>query len=419
MAKINKIGLNNSEIKILIKKFGVKSLDEVKIEMLKLLKENLKKGLTDVRQSWKITYKIWDVIICVIVADFASVYDWEEIQDFVQIHYKWFKSFLQMTGGVPSAQTFERIFSLIKHEELEKILIDFYQRVLLNVLMNRDIENIDGRVSRGSARNKTDYHDKERPLNVLNVYSNNYGICLASEKIDEKTNEIPTIPTILKRINVKGNIITWDALNTQTANVKTVIDGKGDYVAPIKGNQGNFYNDLIQYFDDKALETIIAGKLQTAYLKQVEKSHSAIITYEYFQTEDVDWYFDKKSWQGLKSIGLVKKTTVKNGKTIVEIRYYISSLHIDILDFAKAIRLHWSVENKLHWHLDFTFKQDGNTTKNKDALMNLEIVNKFTLATLNKIKPRFSNISIKRMRNYITNDFENSFMELLCFLALA
>ena len=413
--KGNKYNIENKDIKFLLNKFGVNSLEEVKTCILKRLKENLKNGIVDKRQEGKITYKIWDIIICVIIANFASVFDWEEIHDFVEVHYKWFKSFLQMTGGIPSAQTYERVFSLIDHEELENILVQFYTEIIFNIVLNKDLKCIDGRVSRGSARNETDYNEKEKPLNVLNVCSNSYGICLASEMIDEKTNEIPTI---LERLNIKNSIITWDALNTQTENIKAVVEGKGDYVVPTKGNQGNFYKDLIDYFDDKKLEEIKAGKTQSAYMKYTEKNHSAFITYEYFQTEDTKWYFDRDKWKKLNSIGMVRKTIEKNEKISIEERYYISSLFLDI-EFSNAIRNHWSVENKLHWHLDFTFKQDKNTTKNKDALMNLEIVNKFTLAILNKVKPDYNNISLKRIRNILTHNFEDNFMTLLCFLALS
>ena len=250
------------------------------------------------------------------------------------------------------------------------------------------------------------------------MYSNKYDICLASEEIDDKTNEIPTIKEILVRTNIHNCIITWDALNTQTENVKAVIDGKGDYVVPIKGNQGNFYNDLIEYFDEKKQEEIIAGNTKSSYLKYNEKSHSSIIVYEYFQTSDVDWYFDKDKWTGLKSIGMVKKTITKNNVTTVEYRYYISSLNINITDFSNAIRNHWSVENKLHFHLDFTFREDANTTKNKDALMNLQIINKFTLGVLNKVKPYYNNISLKKIRKTITFNFEKNFITMLCYLAL-
>ena len=236
--------------------------------------------------------------------------------------------------------------------------------------------------------------------------------------IDEKSNEMHATEDILDKINIKNAIVTWDALNTQTFNVKKVIEKGGDYVVPIKANQGNFYKDLVDYFDIQEQEAIIAGKINTAYIKQVEKSHSSIITYEYFQTEDVSWYFDKDSWEGLNSIGMVKKTINKNGNQIVEIRYYISSLYIDIINFSKAIRMHWSVENKLHWHLDFTFKEDDNSTVNKQALMNLQLINKFTLAVLNRVKPFYKKLSLKKIRTKISFDFENEFMNLLIFLAL-
>ena len=285
--------------------------------------------------------------------------------------------------------------------------------------LEKDIINLDGRVSKGSSRQETEYQDKMKPLNVLNAYSNKYGICLASEMIEEKSNEIPTIPEILKRFKVKGNIITWDALNTQTDNVKAVVELKGDYVIPIKGNQSNFYNDLIDYFDEKKLETIKAGNSKSAYLDYYEKRECQSIHYEYYQTTDVNWYFDKKKWEKLNSIGVVKKTIDDGNKAKIEMRYYISSLFCNIDLFSKAIRNHWSVENKLHWHLDFTFKQDSNTTSNKMALMNLELINKFCLAILNRVKPFYDNISLKRIRKRISYNFEKSLINLMCYLSLS
>lgn len=245
-----------------------------------------------------------------------------------------------MAGGIPCAKTYERVFSILDSKEIETIFNDFIMSFSLDNHTQKDIIDIDGRVTRGSSRNATLYHEKIKPLNVLNAYSNNYGICLASEQIDDKTNEIPTIPEILKRFNVKGNIITWDALNTQTTNIEAVIDLKGDYVVPIKGNQGNFYNDLIIYFDEKRLETIKAGNSKSEYLGYYEKRGSNSIHYEYYQTSDVKWYFDKEKWKELNSVGVVKKT-IDNGKEIkVEYRYYISSLFVNVELFSRAIRNH-------------------------------------------------------------------------------
>lgn len=399
----------------LLKSFGVERMDDVEAAVLKHFKECLKK-VTDVRQQWKISYKIWDIICYVVIANFSDVYDWEEIADFVEMKKDFFKKFLKMTGGVPSPQTIERVFSLINPKELENILNEFLLNYINSNPLEKEIINFDGRVDRGSSRNKTEYSEKTKPLNCLNAYSNNYGICIGTEMIEDKTNEIPTIPILLDRLNVKDTIITWDALNTQTTNVKKVTDCKADYVVPIKGNQKNFYEDLKLYFNDKKLETIIAGNIHSTYKKELEKSHSAMIIYEYFQTEDVSWYQDKNSWSKLHSIGLVKKTTIKNGETNIEERYYISSLFLNIELFSKAIRNQWSVENKLHWHLDFTFREDKNTTVNKKALMNLQLVNKFTLAVLNKVKHFYEDISLKRIRNIISLDFEKQFIYLLYYL---
>ncbi len=330
--------------------------------IIKLLKKKMQ-SITDYRQKSKTSYKLWDILVCVILASLANNETWYEIHDFIDIHYSWLKQFLKLTGGIPTRQTIERVISLVNKRELEETLTDFFKCITTLNTNEKDILNIDGRVDCGSSRHETLVNKEVSPLNSLNVYSNNYGICLASEMIDDKTNEIPNVPVILSRLNIKDTIITWDALNTQVENIKTVVSLGGDYVVPIKANQGNFYNNLVLYFDEKKLETIIAGNTKSSYYKEIEKSHSSVITYEYFQTSDVSWYFDIEKWEGISTLGLVKKTTENAKGKSVEIRYYISSLDIDINLFAKAIRNHWSVENKLHWHLDFTFREDDNTTR--------------------------------------------------------
>lgn len=414
-----RLNITNVQKKYLFKILGIDKIEDIDIAILKRLKEKIKK-LTDVRQKGKICYKLWDIVMCVIIANFTGIESWDDIVDFVVFKYDWLRKFLKMTGGIPDAQTYERVISLIDSRELEDMLTDFFFEITQDNSQEEEMLNIDGRVSRGSSRSTTNYRkEKTKPLNVLSVYSNKYGICLASEKIDDKTNEIPTIPIILERLNIKGVIITWDALNTQKENIKCVIDKLGDYVVPVKGNHETFYKDLELYFDEKKIETIIAGNTATAYLRIEEKSHSSFITYEYFQTSDVDWYYDKESWKGLKSIGLVRKTIVKNNQTKVEMRYYISSLNVDIKNFSNAIRNQWSVENKLHWHLDFTFREDKNTTANKQALMNLQLINKFCLAILERVKPFYNNISLRRIRNKTTLDVEKEFANILCYLLLS
>ena len=401
-------------IEKLLTKYEV-SLDELNYDALKQFKEKVK-ALSDTRQKGKVKYKIWDIVVVSFLAILGNCNDWEEIREFAIAKKNWLRNFLMLTGGIPSAITYKRTFSIIKSEELENICVLFAQDVLKLFSSERDIMNIDGKVDNGSKRNENDIRDKVKSLNVLNIYSNNLGLCVASEKIEDKTNEITTIPKILERINVKGNIITWDALNTQKSNVEKVVNLKGDYVVPIKLNQENFYNDLVLYFNDKQLEIIKANGTGNSYIKKIEKSHSSTITYEYFQTEDISWYYDLKSWKGVKSFGVVKKTTDKNKNKTVEFRYYISSSYIDIETFSNAIRQHWSVENKLHWHLDFTFKQDNNSTMDKNALFNLQILKKLSLAFLNDVK-RIYNRSLRLIRFKLSLSYETEILRFFNILA--
>lgn len=416
------------------KKLNIKSFKDVDVAIFKRLKEELKK-LKDTRNKNMIIYKLWDVVICVIIASFADNNDWDEIHEFVEDNYEWFKSFLQMTGGIPKANSYERIMSLVDTNELNNILIDFYKTITFEFNPEVNTLNIDGRVNNGSKRNSTMMSAEIKPLNCLNVYSNKYGYCIDTIQIDDKTNEIPTVETLIKGTNLNGVIVTWDALNTQTKNVEAVINAHGDYILPIKGNQGTFYQDLIDYFNTEKCEEIIAGNLESAYLTYTEKSHSSFIKYECFQTSDIKWYSKLNEWKGIKSFGLVRKTitkkekvknTRKNAKkeqveklvTTTENRYYISSRQVNIQEFNLVTRGHWQIENKVHWHLDFTFCQDDNKTLNKKALKNLEVIHKFNLAILDRVKPRYKR-SLKKIRKHLTNNIKEFFNEFLCYLLLS
>lgn len=266
--------LSRSEISYIKKKLNVKKIQDIDIAILKELKEKLK-NLKDTRNKNRITYKLWDIIMCVILASFAFWNDWEDIHMFVVDNYSWLKSFLQMTSGIPTADSYERIISLVDKNELNSILIDFFNSLVKNLSPEVELLNFDGRVNNGSKRNLTALNESKSPLNCLNCYSNKYGYCIENVPIDDKTNEIPTIETLINGMNLKGIIATWDALNSQTKNVKTVINVGGDYIIPIKANQGNFYNDLALYFNKDRCDMIIAGNTQSSYKVEYEKSEAA------------------------------------------------------------------------------------------------------------------------------------------------
>ena len=425
--------LNRREKEYIKKKLGITRVQDIDIAILKELKEALKK-IKDSRNKNMIIYKLWDVVICIILASFANCDDWEDIHTFVEDNYDWLKSFLQMTGGIPKASSYERIISLVDKDELNMILFDFFKSLIRKLNPDIKLRNFDGRVNNGSKRNNTILNEEKTPLNCLNCYDNEYGYCIETVPINDKTNEIPTIETLIKGMDLTGVIATWDALNTQTKNVKAVINAGGDYIIPIKANQETFYNDLVLYFDNKRCEEIIAGSSNSVYYTENEKSHSSFIKYEYFQTSDINWYSKLSDWEGIQSFGLVRKTITKKAKvknerknakkktiekivTTTECRYYISSKQVNIKEFSIATRQHWAVENKIHWHLDFTFRQDNNTTTNKKALLNLEIIHKFVLAVLSRAKPKY-NLSLRHIRKHLSNNFKEFLPELFCYLML-
>ena len=390
-------------------------IKEIEISKLKELKEK-SMMLKDERQKGKVIYKIWDIVVVVILAVLADCNEWEEIADYARDEKDFLKKFLKLTGGIPTAKTYERVISLIDSQELNKIFVDFIKDIqFMDDIYFKDILSFDGKVDKGSSRKKGYIVEETKPLNVLNVYSDKLQMCIDQEMIEEKTNEITAIPDVIKRLDLTNVICTWDALNTQKDNVKAVTSKGGDYCVALKANQGNFYKDVQDYFDEDRLLIIESG-YEGAYQLTREKNHEAVITYEYYQTEKVNWYPDIKLWEGLKSIGLVKKTIDQSdGTRVEEKRYYISSLLLDISVFSNAIRKHWNVENKLHWQMDFTFKSDDNTTMNKKALFNLQIIKKFCLTILNEVKKE-KNKSLKRIRKDIARNVEKETIEIFKLL---
>ena len=386
-------------------------IEEIEKEKLKELKEKAM-ILKDERQKGKITYKVWDIVVVTILAVLADCNEWEEIADYAKDKKDFLKTFLKLTGGVPSSKTYERVISILDSNELNKIFVEFIKDIqFMEEKYFKDILSFDGKVDKGSARNQGTIVKETKPLNVLNVYSDKLQMCIEQEMIEEKTNEITAIPEVIKRLDLTNVICTWDALNTQKENIKAVISKGGDYCVALKRNQGNFYQDIEDYFDEDRL-CIIESGYEGGYQLSREKSHNSVITYEYYQTEKIKWYAEYEKWEGLKSIGLVKKTIEKaDGSKVEEKRYYISSLLLNINEFSNAIRKHWNVENKLHWQMDFTFRSDDNTTKNKKALFNLQIIKKFCLTILNEVKKQ-KNKSLKRIRKDIARNVEKETIEI-------
>ena len=370
------------------------------------------RAVPDYRHPSYVRHLLEDILVISLLAVLADCDEWEEIADFARQKEKWLRRYLELPNGIPSSDTFRVVVSGINPVHFYQVIMGVLENIIDDIYCTvsgekaeRDILSMDGKESRGSRRSRDG-----NALHTLNLYSADYGICIGQEFIEEKSNEIPAGPKLLERMDIKDCVVTWDALNTQKDTVEAVIKGGGEYVAALKGNHPLFWQELREFFGEEELERL--KREPGSYLKTTEKEHGGIAVREYYQTEDVEWYAEKDKWKNLKSFGTVRKRLLTDEGEKEETRYYISSLPAGIELFEKAVRQHWGVENKLHWHLDFTFRDDRNRTAEKTGAKNMQILKKTALGILKLVQGMYGQ-SLKRIRKTIARDCENELEKIL------
>lgn len=346
--------------------------------------------IQDWRQPAKVRHKLKDILVIVLFATLAKAETWEEIGDFAKYHKDYLREYIELPNGVPSHDTIQRVMAMVNPEQLQHLQIRWQE------LLNRDegekikkIICIDGKTMRSNTRNGS------KPNHIVSAWCKEDGYCLGQKSVEEKSNEITAIPEVLDKINIKNQIVTIDAMGTQTAIAEKIRSKRGDYVLALKGNQCSLYEDMRLYFADK---DVLREIQQTGhYNRSAEKAHGQIEVREYFQTDDIQWLHQRSKWKGLKTVILEKKTIKRVESETVEYRYFISSLTPDILLASRAVRGHWAVES-MHWHLDVTFKEDANTTLDKISAQNLNIIRKWSLSILKLLDIRGVKMSLRRKR---------------------
>jgi predicted transposase YbfD/YdcC len=363
----------------------------------------LLKKIKDIRVAGMIDYPLEEIIVITFLAVLANASTWNEISKFGIVHKKWLGKFLKLEHGIPSHDTFERVFGLIDSKELQSVTVMFLIENIDNIRKAMNTAEgqkrqicIDGKEANGTGK-KHGTKEEIRNLQTLHVYDTSYAICLHSEIIDKKTNEIPVAQDILKKMNLNNVVCTFDALNTQKKTIDIIVEQKGDYVGALKGNHAIFESEVATLFSEKFKKDIRDSNLN--YIINSEKAHNKIETRRFYLTTDVEWFTELGEWKNLKSFICYEKTffDIVTKKETFEVRYYIASL-TDIELCADAIRGHWGVENGLHWHLDANFYEDDNSTMNKTAFNNLSILNKMILSLMKLSQPIFGKDSIKCLR---------------------
>lgn len=422
MAKINSFIASYSDN---IKELGI-SYDEYTQPPKDVIKRFVRvfKKVDDERCQGMIDYPLTEIILIVFLAVLGNASTWVEIEEFGNAKKRWLKKFIRLKNGIPSHDTFRRVFGLIDTMQLQQATVAFLlenieaiRKSLPKLQSGYRLLCVDGKEQRGTGR-RYGFDDKTKNLQTLHIFDASNEICLFSEAIDEKTNEIPVAQAALLGMQLKGCIVTFDALHTQKETIAIIREKKGDYVGGLKGNQAGLLEEAQAYFNEEDLFAYYREKGD--FYETTEKSHGKVEHRSYYLVRPTKRKIVKE-WAGLKAfICCIKSMTdVHTGEEIKEERYYMASVD-DIELCAEAIRGHWGVENKLHWQLDYTMREDENTTMDKSAFHNLSLINKMVLSLCKLVKPLVKSPSMRVLRKQFGWDLEGYLSTLLtCFNAEA
>lgn len=329
-----------------------------------------------------------DIIVLSICAVIAGAEGWEDIEEFGKQKHEWLKTFLRLPNGIPSHDTINRVFRLLKPEQFQECFLRWIETLHEELGLKRIA--IDGKTLRRSF----DRASAKNALHLVSAWSVENHLTLGQVAVDEKSNEITAIPKLLELLELKGAIVTIDAMGCQKDIAQKIIDGGGDYVLTVKDNQPTLHAALQEHFLQLHESDFQDGDCRRHTTQ--EKTHGRVEERRYFSAplpETLAKFAEE--WPGLKSISQVIAFTERDGKQTYEVRYYISSLPARVKQFAQITRGHWGIENSLHWVLDMTFDEDRSRIRKDHGQENFALLRRMAISL---IKQDTSKGSIRRKR---------------------
>jgi predicted transposase YbfD/YdcC len=358
------------------------SLDEIVVHF---------QELEDPRSTVNQRHPLASVVVIALLAVLAGAGGPTAIARWAALKEELLVPVLDLPNGVPRKDVFRRVLMVLKPAAFQACFARWLQSLRTEAAAATGVEQpvlaVDGKTLRRS-------HDRAQGLGALHsvsVWASEFGLSLGQVACDEKSNEITAIPALLRLVDIRGAIITIDAMGTQKAIAEQVVEGGADYVLALKGNQGALHQAVIQYIDEQ-----LEGDLTDAQEHvTTEKNHGREETRTYLQLPAPEELPGSLRWRGLKSIGLVTSCCLRDGEETIEVRYSISSLEVDVKQFARAVRGHWSIENGCHWSLDMTFREDESRLRERHLRENFAWLNRFALSLL-KQHPGRQSVVMKR-----------------------
>jgi len=360
--------------------------------------ESLVAQVEDLRMERTKLYRLRDIIILAICGVLCGAGGWVEIEEFGKAKEAFFTDLLDLPNGIPSHDTFGRVFALINPKQFEASFVQWVQGISQTV---KGVIARDGKTLRRSH----DQESEKKALHVVSAWAAENRLVLAQLATEEMSNEITAIPVLLRQLALAGCIVTSDAMGTQTKIAAQIIEQEGDYALALKDNRGNLYYEVKATFALAEKDGLVGGPEKSVRL--VEKGHGRLEIREYWTIshQEILAYLDpEQKWKGFAGIGMVRSERRIKDEVSKETRYFLLSFSsVDI--FATAIRSHLGIENSLHWVLDVAFREDESRVRLGHADENLAMLRHITLNLLRQERSSRVGIHAKRLKAGWNNQY--------------
>ena len=357
-------------------------------------------SLVDPRIDRTKRHNLMDIVTIALCGVIAGADSWVDVEAFGKRKAEWLRKMLDLPNGIPSHDTFGRVFAKLDAQQFERCFTEWVLAV--REVLQGDVVAIDGK----RVRRSHDRYIGKDAIHMVGAWASASGVALGQTRVDGRSNEITAIPRLLEMLQVEGCIVTIDAMGCQKEVASKILEERADYVLAVKRNQGRLHEDVHDIFDLARKSGF--DSLDHDYHETVNAGHGRVETRRCWAVSDLDhirYVDDGGQWPGLTTLVMVEGERIVGGKTTVESRYYISSLPNDASVLLNAVRSHWSIENQLHWSLDVTFNEDGSRVRSGNGAENFSVLRRMALNLLKAEKTTRRSLAGKRKDAAWDNDY--------------
>ena len=348
-------------------------------------------NIKDHRQEGKIEHKLIDILILCICASISGADGWEMIEEFGKSRLDWLRKFLDLENGIPSHDTIARVMCRINPNKLQDCFLSWVNEI--HTLTDGEVIAIDGKTLRGALRRG----GRSGAIHMVSAWACKNGVVIGQKAVNSKENELAAIPKLLEVLELKGCIVTMDAMGAQKSHTKQIVNQGGDYVLAVKENHPTLYKEIEDYFLSVGRSSLQRRK-SVSYFRKDGQGHGRKESRRNYISSDLTTLSGKNDWYGLSAIGMVESHRTLGGKTTIEHRFYISSKVFSSKKFGSVVREHWGIENKLHWKMDVGMREDSCPIHRGHAAENLSVVRHISMNLLKEDTSFKKGIKAKRFK---------------------